>query len=208
MKQEIITNIKVKDSEIRVMRVNNEEYISLTDLARYQNSTDPSFTVKNWLRKVTTINFLGLWEQLNNGIFNLVEFDQIKIEYGKNSFAISPSQWIRRTNSIGIISKAGKYSSGTFAHPDIAFEFASWLSPEFKLYLIQEFQRLKKNECYQQQVEWQANRTLAKVNYLVHTNAISEYIVPTLTDKQIRYVYAEEADVLNVALFGMTAKEW
>ena len=113
MKQEIITNIKVKDSDIRVMRVNNEEYISLTDLARYQNSTDPSFTVKNWLRKVTTINFLGLWEQLNNGIFNLVEFDQIKIEYGKNSFAMSPSQWIRRTNSIGIISKAGKYSSGT-----------------------------------------------------------------------------------------------
>ena len=190
------------------MRVNSEEYISLTDLARYQNSTDPSFTVKNWLRKITTIDYLGLWEQINNDNFNLVEFDQIKQEYGKNSFAMSPSQWNKRTNSIGIISKTGRYSIGTFAHPDIAFEFASWLSPEFKLYLIQEFQKLKKSECYQEKIEWQANRTLAKVNYLVHTNAISEHIVPTLTDKQIRYVYAEEADVLNVALFGMTAKEW
>ena len=208
MKQEIITNLKVNNNTIRVMIINNNEYISLTDLARYQNSTDPSFTVKNWLRKITTINYLGLWEQINNNTFNLVEFDQIKHEYGKNSFAMSPSQWIKRTNSIGIISKAGRYSYGTFAHPDIAFEFASWLSPEFKLYLIQEFQRLKKNESYQEKVEWQANRTLAKVNYLVHTNAISEHIVPNLTDSQIRFVYAEEADVLNVALFGMTAKEW
>ncbi len=190
------------------MIIHNNEYISLTDLARYQNSTDRSFTVKNWLRKITTINYLGLWEQINNNTFNLVEFDQIKHEYGKNSFAMSPSQWIKRTNSTGIISKAGRYSYGTFAHPDIAFEFASWLSPEFKLYLIQEFQRLKKNESYQEKVEWQANRTLAKVNYLVHTNAISEHIIPTLTSKQIKLVYAEEADVLNVALFGMTAKEW
>ena len=138
----------------------------------------------------------------------MVEFDQIKTEYGKNSFAMSPSQWIKRTNAIGIISKGGRYSIGTFAHPDIAFEFASWLSPEFKLYLITEFERLKNKESYQYKLEWSANRLLSKVNYLVHTDAVKEIIVPKLTEKQKRFVYANEADVLNVALFGMTAKEW
>ena len=202
------TNIKVKGNNIRVMRVGDIDYISLTDLAKYQKSSDPSFTVKNWLRKITTINYIGLWEELHNDNFNLVEFDQIKTEYGKNSFAMSPTQWIKRTNAIGIISKGGKYSIGTYAHPDIAFEFASWLSPEFKLYLITEFERLKKNEAYQNKIEWNSNRLLTKANYLVHTDAIKNYIVPSLTDKQIRFVYSEEGDVLNVALFGMTAKEW
>jgi len=190
------------------LRINNVDYISLTDLAKYQNSSDPSFTVKNWLRKITTIDYIGLWEEIHNVNFNLVEFDQIKNEYGKNSFAMSPSQWIKRTNAIGIISKGGRYSIGTFAHPDIAFEFASWLSPEFKLYLITEFERLKSNESYQQKIDWQANRILSKLNYVVHTNAVKECIVPSLTERQIKFVYAEEADVLNVALFGMTAKEW
>lgn len=138
----------------------------------------------------------------------MVEFDQIKTEYGRNSFAMSPSQWIKRTNATGIISKGGRYSIGTFAHPDIAFEFASWLSPEFKLYLITEFERLKTNEAYQEKIDWQANRILSKLNYVVHTDAVKTYIVPTLTEAQKKFVYAEEADVLNVALFGMTAKEW
>lgn len=208
MKQEIITNLKVNNNEIRVMRVNNEEYISLTDLARYADEEEPRLPIQNWMRNKDVILYLGLWEKINNSDFKGVEFDAFKNEVGSNRFKISPQKWIKSTNAKGIISKSGRYDSGTFAHPDIAFEFASWLSPEFKLYLIQEFQRLKKSECYQEKIEWQANRTLAKVNYLVHTNAISEHIVPTLTDKQIRYVYAEEADVLNVALFGMTAKEW
>lgn len=208
MKQEIITNLKVNNNEIKVMRVNSEEYISLTDLARYADEEEPRLPIQNWMRNKDVILYLGLWEKINNSDFKGVEFDAFKNEVGSNRFKISPQKWIKSTNAKGIISKSGRYDSGTFAHPDIAFEFASWLSPEFKLYLIQEFQRLKKSECYQEKIEWQANRTLAKVNYLVHTNAISEHIVPTLTDKQIRYVYAEEADVLNVALFGMTAKEW
>ncbi|MBQ2835335.1 MAG: KilA-N domain-containing protein [Clostridia bacterium] len=204
----VTTEIIVKENKVGILRVRNVNYISLTDLAKYQNSSDPSFTVKNWLRRVTTIDYVGLWEQINNVNFNLVEFDQIKTEYGKNSFAMSPTQWIKRTNAIGIVSKGGKYSIGTFAHPDIAFEFASWLSPEFKLYLITEFERLKTNESYQNKIEWHANRVLAKVNYLIQTDAIKNNIVPTLTDKQKNFIYAEEADVLNVALFGITAKEW
>ena len=209
MKSENIkSEMYVLDHKIGVMIVNGMEYISLTDLAKYQNSFDPSFTVKNWLRKIDTIEYIGLWEQIKNNHFNLVEFDQIKTEYGKNSFSMSPSQWIKRTSSIGIIAKGGRYSTGTYAHSDIAFEFASWLSPVFKLYVIQEFQRLKKSEAYNNKIEWHANRLLSKANYLVHTDAIKNYIVPTVTDKQIKFVYASEADVLNVALFGMTAREW
>ena len=209
MKKDLVTTeIVVKENKVGILRVGNANYISLTDLARYQNSSDPSFTVKNWLRRINTIDYIGLWEEIHNQDFNLVEFDQIKTEYGRNSFAMSPTQWIKRTNAIGIISKGGRYSIGTFAHPDIAFEFASWLSPEFKLYLITEFERLKANEAYQEKIDWQANRILAKLNYVVHTDAVKAYIVPTLTDAQKKFVYAEEADVLNVALFGMTAKEW
>ena len=209
MKKDLITSeIIVKENKIGILRVGNANYISLTDLAKYQNSSDPSFTVKNWLRRINTIDYIGLWEELHNLDFNLVEFDQIKTEYGKNSFAMSPTQWIKRTNAIGIVSKGGRYSIGTYAHPDIAFEFASWLSPEFKLYLITEFERLKTNEAYQEKIDWQANRILSKLNYVVHTDAVKNYIVPTLTEEQKKFVYAEEADVLNVALFGMTAKEW
>ena len=209
MKKDLVTTeIIVKENKVGILRIGNVNYISLTDLARYQNSSDPSFTVKNWLRRINTIDYIGLWEEIHNQNFNLVEFDQIKTEYGRNSFAMSPTQWIKRSNAIGIISKGGRYSIGTFAHPDIAFEFASWLSPEFKLYLITEFERLKANEAYQEKIDWQANRILAKLNYVVHTDAVKAYIVPTLTDAQKKFVYAEEADVLNVALFGMTAKEW
>ena len=209
MKKDLVTTeIIVKENKVGILRIGNVNYISLTDLARYQNSSDPSFTVKNWLRRINTIDYIGLWEEIHNQDFNLVEFDQIKTEYGRNSFAMSPTQWIKRTNAIGIISKGGRYSIGTYAHPDIAFEFASWLSPEFKLYLITEFERLKANEAYQEKIDWQANRILAKLNYVVHTDAVKAYIVPTLTDAQKKHIYAEEADVLNVALFGMTAKEW
>jgi hypothetical protein len=160
------------------------------------------------LRRINTIDYIGLWEQLRNPNFNLVEFDQIKTEYGKNSFAMSPTQWIRRTNAIGIVSKGGRYSIGTFAHPEIAFEFASWISPEFRLYLVLEFDRLKKDESYRHKLDWSVKRELAKTNYLIHTDAIKENIVPTLSEQQKQFVYADEADVLNVALFGMTAKEW
>ena len=208
MKQDVITNLKVNNNEIRVMRVNNEEYISLTDLARYKNAIEPSDVIKKWMSNYDSIEFLGIWETISNEEFNSAEFSRIKNESSKKSFTMTPSLWCKQTNSKGIICSKGKYSIGTFAHSDIAFEFASWIDNVFKLYLIKEFQRLKKSESYQNKIEWQANRTLAKVNYLVHTNAISEHIVPTLTDKQLRFVYAEEADVLNVALFGMTAKEW
>lgn len=160
------------------------------------------------MRNKEVISFLGLWESIHNDNFKGGEFDTFKNEAGSNTFKMSPQKWIRETNAIGIMSKSGRYDGGTFAHPDIAFEFASWLSPEFKLYLIQEFQRLKKTEAYQNKIEWHANRVLAKANYLVHTDAIKSIIVPTLTEKQKKFIYAEEADVLNVALFGMTAKEW
>jgi hypothetical protein len=209
MKNEITTVLNVKKNQVGVLRVNDVDYISLTDLAKYQNASDPSFTVKNWLRRISTIDYIGLWEQLSNDNFNLVEFDQIKTEYGRNSFSMSPTQWIKRTNAIGFVSKGGRYSIGTFSHPDIAFEFASWLSSEFKLYLIKEFERLKINEAYQQKIEWNVRRLISKSNYRIHPDAIKDtLILPMLTKEQINYTYASEADVLNVALFGMTAKEW
>ena len=208
MKNEISTILKVKDQDVRVMRIDGKEYISLTDLARYTNPDEPKIPIHTWLRNKDVILYLGLWEKINNLDFKGIEFDTFKNEAGKNDFYLSPQKWIKETNAIGMISKSGRYDSGTFAVSDIAFEFASWLSPEFKLYLIQEFQRLKKNEAYQHKIDWNANRLLSKANYLIHTDAVKNYIVPELTDKQIRFVYAEEADVLNVALFGMTAKEW
>ena len=208
MKENIMTVMNVSNNDIRVMRVGNEDYISLTDLARYADSEEPRLPIQNWMRNKDVISYLGLWENINNENFKRVEFDTFKNEAGSNKFKISPQKWIRETNAIGIISKSGRYNSGTFAHSDIAFEFASWLSPEFKLYLIKEFQRLKKNESYQNKMDWQANRILTKLNYLVHTDAIKSIIVPKLTEKQKRFVYQEEADIINVALFGMTAKEW
>lgn len=159
------------------------------------------------MRNKDVISYLGLWESINNENFKGVEFDAFENAVGSNKFKISPQKWIKGTNAIGMISKSGN-NGGTYARSDIAFEFASWLSPEFKLYVIQEFQRLKKNEAYQNKIDWHANRVLAKVSYVVHTDAIKSIIVPTLTEKQKKFVYAEEADVLNVALFGMTAKEW
>ena len=197
----------VKDQVINVIRIDDKEFISLTDLARYADEDDPRYPIQNWMRNKDVISYLGLWESINNENFKGVEFDTFKNEAGSNKFKISPQKWIRETNAIGIISKSGN-NGGTYARSDIALEFASWLSPEFKLYVIQEFQRLKKNEAYQNKIDWHANRVLAKVSYAVHTNAIKSIIVPNLTERQKKFIYAEEADVLNVALFGMTAKEW
>ena len=208
-KNDITTNIKVKENLVGIMRVGDTDYISLTDLVKYSNPDYPSHVIVKWLSNKSTFNYLGLWEEINNPSFNLPEFGKIKTEeVGLYSFTMSPKRWISSVNAKGLISKGGRYSIGTFAHPDIAFEFASWLSPEFKLYLIREFERLKKNEMYNEKLEWHANRLLAKANYLIQTDAIKENIIPTVTEKQKRYVYAEEADLLNVALFGMTAKEW
>ena len=210
MKKEIIkTEIKVKDNLIGIMRVGNEDYISLTDLARFKNDKNPSNVIIHWLSNKDTALYVGLWEELNNENFNFTEYREIKInEIGTSSYTMSPKQWIQRTNAIGLISKGGKYSIGTYAHPDLAFEFASWLNVEFKLYLIKEFERLKRNESYQNKVEWSVRRELAKTNYKIHTDSIKENIIPSLTEKQKQYVYANEADILNVALFGKTAKEW
>ena len=208
-KNNIETEIIVKDRKIRVLRIDNMEYISLTDLASYDEENDASDVIRNWMSTRTSFEFYSLWEEINNPNFNSVESHGIKNdEVPYSRFTMTPKRWKEKFNSIGIIPSSGRYSKGVFAHSDIAFEFASWLSPEFKLYLITEFQRLKKNESYQNKIDWHANRVLAKANYLVQTDAISKVIVPVLTDKQKKFVYAEEADVLNVALFGMTAKEW
>ncbi len=203
----IDTELNVNNQRIKVLLISGKEYISLTDLARYADNEEPKYPIQNWMRNKDVISYLGLWEKINNENFKGVEFDTFENQAGSNKFKISPQKWIKNTNAIGMISKSGN-NGGTYAVCDIAFEFASWLSPEFKLYVIQEFQRLKKKEDLQHKVDWQANRILSKVNYLVHTDAIKNIIVPTLTEKQKRFIYAEEADVLNVALFGMTAKEW
>ena len=210
MKKDIVTTeIIVKENKVGILRVANVNYISLTDLARQANSEDPSGVIRNWMSNKNSFDYYGLWEEINNEDFNSVESHRIKIDEAPyNRFTMTPNRWKKDFNAIGIIPSSGKYSKGTFAHPDIAFEFASWLSPEFKLYLIKEFERLKSNEAYQEKIDWQANRLLSKLNYVVHTDAVKTYIVPTLTEAQKKFVYAEEADVLNVALFGMTAKEW
>lgn len=203
-----VATLLVQGIPIHTMRKGNEDYISLTDIARSKNNNEPKDVVKNWMRSRSTIEFLGLWEQLNNPDFKGVDFDPLLFEAGSNSFTLSPSKWIASTNAIGIVSKAGN-NGGTFAHKDIAFEFASWVSSGFKLYLIKEFQRLKEAESDKGQLEWNLQRTLAKVNYHIHTDAVKENLIPpTLSRSQASMVYASEADVLNVALFGMTAKEW
>ena len=184
MKNNLIkSELNVNNNKVSVIRIGTEEYISLTDLARYADEDEPRYPIQNWMRNKDVISFLGLWEKLNNENFKGVEFDTFKNEAGSNKFKISPQKWIKETNAIGIISKSGN-NGGTFAHSDIALEFASWLSPEFKLYLIKEFERLKRNEAYQEKIDWNASRVLSKANYKIHTDAI------------------------NVALFGMTAKEW
>lgn len=208
MNDKITAIMNVNENEIRVMRVNDEDYISLTDLARYKNPNDPSDVIKKWLSNYDTTEFLGLWEELSNENFNSAEFSRIKSESPKKSFTMTPSQWCKRVNAIGIIYSKGKYSTGTFAHSDIALEFASWIDNLFKLYLIKEFKRLKYNESYQEKIEWSVRRSLSKTNYRIHTDSIKENIVPKLTEKQKQFIYANEADVINVALFGMTASEW
>lgn len=201
-----MVKISVKDTTVTVVQVNNADYICITDIARIKNPLEPKDVVKNWLRSKNTLLFLGLWEKLNNPEFKGVEFDSFMMEAGTNAFTMSPSRWIEQTNAIGIISRSGS-KGGTFAHKDIAFEFSSWVSTEFKLYLLKEFQRLKEQE--QLQLGWSAKRELAKINYRIHTDAIQQNLIPIeLTQQQISIVYANEADVLNVALFGLTAKQW
>jgi len=201
--------IQVKSVNINVWSSTNEDdYISLTDIASFKNHNEPKDVVKNWLRNRGTIEFLGLWEHINNPEFKGVEFDAFLFEAGSNSFTLSPTRWIEQTNAIGIISKQGR-GGGTFAHKDIAFEFASWVSAEFKLYLLKEFQRLKVDENDRLKLNWNLNRTLAKINYRIHTDAIKANIIPAnLSKEQINQIYANEADVLNVAMFGKTAKQW
>lgn len=183
------------------------DYISLTDIARYKNVHEPKDVVKNWLRVRDTIEFLGLWETIYNPNFKGVEFDSFRKEAGTNSFTLSPQRWIKNTNAIGIVSKSGR-SGGTFAHPDIAMEFASWISAEFKLYLIQDYKRLKLDENSKLSLGWNLNREISKINYKIHTDAIKEYLLKDLTNEQLSYKYASEADMLNVALFNKRAKQW
>jgi hypothetical protein len=198
--------ISVKDTEVAVININDSDYISLTDIAKYKNAIHADDVIKNWMRNRNTIELLGLWETIHNPDFKPVEFDGFRKEAGLNSFVLTPKKWIETTKAIGIISKSGRYG-GTFAHKDIAFEFASWISIEFKLYIIKEFQRLKEDE--QKQLGWTAKRELAKLNYHIHTDAIKQYLIPQeLTSAQISIIYANEADVLNMSLFGKTAKQW
>lgn len=200
--------ILVSGTEITISNRGEKDYISLTDIARYKNREEPKDVVKNWMRSRTTIEFIGLWETIHNPNFKGVEFDSFLFHAGDNSFVLSPSKWIEATDAIGIVSKAGS-GGGTFAHRDIAFEFASWISAEFKLYLIVEFQKLKNEENDRLNLEWNLQRTLAKINYRIHTDAIKENLVPPeLSKSQINLVYASEADLLNMALFGKTAKQW
>lgn len=199
-------SIVVLNTDVKIKTVEQDDFICLTDIAKSKSPEHPDDLIRNWLRNRNTLEFLGIWEQLNNPRFNSVEFDGIKSQAGLNSFAITPKQWIASTHAIGLTSKAGRYG-GTYAHRDIAFEFAAWVSVEFKLYLIKEFQRLKEDE--QQQLGWDVKRQLTKINYRIHTDAVKQNLIPpTLTPQQTSSVYASEADLLNVALFGKTAKQW
>ena len=202
------TTMNVKNNLVGVMRVGDTDYISLTDLARYKNPDLPGDVIIKWMSNKNSFDFYSLWEELTNPDFKLAESREFKIEAASNSFTMSPSRWIKLTNAKGFVSKRGKYGGGTFAHPDVALEFASWIDPAFKLYLIKEFERLKYNENYQNEIEWSVRRSLSKTNYRIHTDSIKENLIPKLTKEQKQYVYASEADVINVALFGMTAKEW
>ena len=206
--KEIKSVIHAHGVDIRLSSSAESDYISLTDIAKYHNPEAPADVIKNWMRIRSTIEFLGLWETLNNPNFKLVEFDQFKKDAGRNSFVLSPQKWINTTNAIGIISKSGRYG-GTLAHSDIAFEFASWISPEFKLYIIKDYQRLKSDESYTKALNWTVKRELAKTNYKIHTDAIKENLIPPEISKIAEgYTYASEADVINIALFGKTAKQW
>jgi len=203
-----LEKIRVLNTAVSFYTKETEDYICLTDIARYKDPERTDYIIQNWLRNRNTIEFLGIWERLNNPDFNPIEFEGFKSQAGLNSFVLTAKQWIEKTGAIGIISKSGRYG-GTFAHRDIAFEFASWVSVEFKLYLIKEFQRLKSEETAAKKLEWNLQRTLAKINYTIHTDAIKDVLIPPQVNKQrSSIIYATEADVLNVALFGKTAKEW
>ena len=200
-----MAKIQVKESEITVLSINDNDYISLTDIARYK-SDDPTAVISNWMRNRNTIEYLGIWESIFNPDFKPLEFEGFKKQAGLNAFTLSPQKWISTTGASGIKTRSGRYG-GTFAHKDIALKFASWISVEFELYMIKEFQRMKERE--QTKLGWSAKRELAKINYHIHTSAVSRNLIPKkVTADQLRYVYASEADILNVALFGMTAKEW
>ena len=202
------TSIEVQGTSVKIQAVGSDDYICLTDIAKSKNPQHPDDLIRNWLRNRNSLELLGIWEHLHNPDFNPVEFDGIRKQSGLNSFTLTPKQWIKKTAAIGLQSKAGRYG-GTFAHKDIAFEFASWVSVEFKLYLIKDFQRLKDDENDRLQMEWNVQRTLSKINYRIHTDAIRETLIPnTITKAQSGKLYASEADRLNVALFGQTAKEW
>ena len=203
------TKLNVNNIEIVLYKQNEDEYISLTDMAKFRDSDRTNYIIQNWMRTRNTIEFLGLWEQLRNPDFKSIEFDAFKNESGSNSFTLTPKKWIESTNGIGIISKSGRYG-GTYAHKDIAFEFASWISPTFKLYLITEYQRLKEIETNQYNLEWNVKRILSKTNYHIHTDAVKNFILPDKNYEKDKewLVYAEEADLLNVALFNCTAKDW
>jgi len=200
--------IAVKGNPVTVISQNEADYISLTDIARYRDAERTDYIIQNWMRNRNTIEFLGIWESLNNPGFKPIEFDGFKKQAGLNSFTLTAKQWVEKTGAIGLVSKQGRYG-GTYAHKDIAFEFASWISVEFKLYLIKEFQRLKEDENSRLSLAWNLNRTLSKLNYRIHTDAIKAHLIPAaVTPAQAAITYANEADLLNVALFGQTAKQW
>ncbi|GAA3780222.1 KilA-N domain-containing protein [Flavobacterium ginsengiterrae] len=200
--------ITVQGIDVVVYENDKDDFMSLTDIARHRDNERSDYILQNWMRNRSTIEFIGLWEKFNNPNFNSIEFDGIKNMAGSNSFSLTPKRWIEATNAIGIVSKTGRYG-GTFAHKDIAFEFATWLSAEFKFYLIKEFQRLKEEESSIKKLEWNLQRTISKINYKIHTDAIKEKLIPlTISNKQKNFIYADEADILNVAMFGKTAKEW
>lgn len=208
MAKETKATIEAQGIKIIVRTIAGQaDYISITDIARYK-SDDPTAVIQNWLRNRETLEFLGLWEELNNPVFKPLEFEGFRQNAGRNAFTMSPKKWIEATGAIGIRSKSGRYG-GTFAHVDIAMEFASWISPEFKLYIIKDYQRLKTDESHRLEQEWNAKRELAKINYRIHTDAIKGHLIPpSLTKERINFKYASEADMLNVALFGITAREW
>ena len=187
----------------------HNEYISLTDIAKYRNEDDPRFVIQNWMRNRNTVEFLGVWESLHNPEFNRVQFEAVKSEAGLNRFVMTPSKWIEQMNAIGMTTKAGRYGGGTYAHSDIAMSFATWISPEFQLYIMKDYRRLKADENSRLSLGWNLNREISKLNYRIHTDAIKQNLIPPeLTPEQMAYKYANEADLLNVTLFGMTAKKW
>lgn len=206
-KESIMNKLIVKGIEINVTGISDNDFVSLTDIARLKNQDDPNSVISNWIRRVDSLQFLTLWEQLNNEKFKPTDFEGFRSKPGENAFTISAKKWVELTNAVGIKVKSGRFQGGTFAHRDIALEFASWISAEIKLYIIKEFQRLKIQET--EQLEWQGKRLFTKLNYLIHTEAVKECLVPTnLSNAQKNMVYASEADLLNVALFGKTASEW